>query len=122
LAEVYNQLDETELAYSFYKKAIIIAPEEPITWVSYLEFLIDNEDYEVASETLEDARKYSNDILYDFCNVALLYLNGYRQEANLQLILLLEDGNDAAKLFEIAPELEEDMEIKKIIFSFGNNN
>jgi tetratricopeptide (TPR) repeat protein len=122
LAEVYNQLDETELAYTFYKKAIIIAPEEPITWISYLEFLIDNEDYEVAFETLEDARKYSNDILFDFCEVALNYLNGHRQEAKIQLILLLEDGHNASKLFEIAPELEEDAEIKKIIFSFSNNN
>jgi tetratricopeptide (TPR) repeat protein len=122
LAEVYNQLDETELAYTFYKKAIIIAPEEPITWISYLEFLIDNEDYEIAFETLEDARKYSNDILFDFCEVALNYLNGHRQEAKIQLILLLEDGHNASKLFEIAPELEEDAEIKKIIFSFSNNN
>jgi hypothetical protein len=71
---------------------------------------------------LEDARKYSNDILFDFCEVALNYLNGHRQEAKIQLILLLEDGHNASKLFEIAPELEEDAEIKKIIFSFGNNN
>jgi tetratricopeptide (TPR) repeat protein len=122
MAEVYNQLDETELAYTFYKKAIVIAPEEPITWISYLEFLIDTEDYEAAAETLEDARKYSSDILFDFCEVALLYLNGYRQEANIQLILLLEDGQDSAKLFELAPELEDDNEIRKIVFSFTKNN
>jgi tetratricopeptide (TPR) repeat protein len=122
LAEVYNQLDEVELAYSFYKKAILISPEETITWISYLEFLIDEEDYETAVETLEDAKRYSNDPLFDFCEVALNLLSGRRQEGLVMLIQLLEDGHDALKLFELAPELNEDIEIRNLIFSFTNKN
>lgn len=122
LAEVYNQLDEVELAYSFYKKAILISPEETITWISYLEFLIDEEDYETAIETLEDAKGYSNDPLFDFCEVALNLLSGRRQEGLVLLIQLLEDGHDALKLFELAPELNEDIEIRNLIFSFTNKN
>jgi tetratricopeptide (TPR) repeat protein len=122
LAEVYNQLDEIELAYSFFKKAIVIAPEETITWISYLEFLIDEEDFDTAAEALSDARRYSNDTLFDFCDVALHYLSGYRQEAAVLLIQLLENGHDAGKLFDIAPELQEDPDIRNLIFSFRNNN
>ncbi len=122
LAEVYNQLDQIELAYNFFKKAIQIAPEESITWVSYLEFLIDEEDYETATEILNDAKKYCNDHIFDFSEAAILYLSGYRKEADIILIQLLEHGHDASKLFEIAPELNIDSSIKNLILSFLNKN
>jgi len=122
LAEVYNQLDEVELAYSFFKQAILLAPEETITWISYLEFLIDEEDYEVALEALSDARRYSSDVLYDFCEVALNLLTGARKEGLLQLLLLLENGENYQKLFDLAPDLEGDLEVKALIHNTKNNN
>jgi tetratricopeptide (TPR) repeat protein len=122
LAEVYNQLDEVQLAYSFFKKAIVISPEETITWISYLEFLIDEEDFETAIEALSDARRYNTDVLFDFCEVALNILSGSRKEGILQFMLLLENGEDYQKLYDLAPDLEKDLEISTLIHSYRNKN
>ena len=122
LAEAYNQLDEISLAYSFYKKAILLAPEEMLTWISYLEFLIDEADYDTAFEILKNARDYSNDVLLDFCEAALNILSGARKEGINQFLTLVYNNEDSAKLFEIAPDLEKDAEIISIIRDFQSKN
>lgn len=120
LAEVYNQLDEVDLSHSFFIRATQVSPEKLITWMSYLEFLIDEENYSSAFDTLSDARLHSNHYLYDFVEVSLLFLTGARKEGRVLLLETLVDfPQKAHKVFEIAPDLEDDLEIQQLIVSFS---
>ncbi len=120
MAEVYNQLDEVEMAHSYFNKAILLAPEETITWMSYLEFLIDEEAFSSAFEVIADARKYGYHRLFDLAEVAVLLLSGQRQEGMLQMIQFLEEGSsDFYKIFDIAPELKDDTELLLLIRDFS---
>ena len=123
LAEVYNQLDDVEMAHTYYNQAIVLAPEETIVWISYLEFLIDEESYSAGIETLADARGYSENRLYDLAEVALLLLSGQRHEGVIKLIQVLEeDTMDIPKLFSIEPELENDDEVMTILHDYVSRN
>jgi len=123
LAEVYNQLDDVEMAHNCYNKAILLAPEETIVWISYLEFLIDEESYSSGFEILNDARRYSEHRLYDLTEIAILLLSGKRQEGIIKLIQALEiETSDMTKLFSIAPELENDDEVMTLLHDYISRN
>jgi tetratricopeptide (TPR) repeat protein len=120
LAEVYHQINQLDLAELFFKKAIEIAPEEDISWLSYLEFLIRQRDFDRAFQIISDAKKYCEDILLELFEVVLLVLSGKKQNGLINLMLLLEDQVDISRIFEIAPGLKSDSEINALISSFKN--
>lgn len=123
LAEVYNQIDDVEMAHTYYNQAILLAPDETIVWISYLEFLIDEESYTSGFEVLGDARRYSDQRLYDLAEVALLLLSGQRKEGMIQLMQALEsDISDVQKLFSIAPDLEKDVEVLALVREYVSRN
>lgn len=109
LAEVYNQLDQIEEAHTLFQRATILSPEMPVSWMSYLEFLIDEQDYELAFDVLKEAELCSEHPDYSMFYIALLWLSGQKQEGQVQLIQLLTEMPERVdRLFRIAPELESD--------------
>jgi tetratricopeptide (TPR) repeat protein len=116
LAEVYNQLDQVEEAHTLYQRATVLSPELPISWMSYLEFLIDEQDYELAFEVLEEAERYSIFTDYNLVRIALLWFSGQRKEGQVQLIQLLTSSpKKLNRLLDIAPDLESDIQFMQIV-------
>jgi tetratricopeptide (TPR) repeat protein len=120
LAEVYHQSNQVKLAEVFFKKAIELAPEEDVAWLSYLEFLIRQKDFDTAIDLLPEAKKFCGDILLDLFEVVILILSGKRQLGLINLMLLMEDKIEIDRIFEIAPELKTDPEVNALISSFKN--
>lgn len=116
LAEAFNQLDDLDKAHKYYYKAIEIAPELVTTWINYLEFLIDEESYAFALEILEDASEHCEDLELDYARAAILLESGARKEGLLVLGLALSKDATACKvLFQIAPDMKEDLEVLQFI-------
>lgn len=116
LAEAYNQLDNIEKAHTYYHKAIEIAPELVNTWISYLEFLIDEESYSFALEILDDAKEHCEDLELDYARAAVLLESGARKEGLLVLGLALTEDPAACKvLFQMTPDMKDDLEVLQFI-------
>ncbi len=112
LADAYDANGNSPMAQKYYQKAIETAPAEAIVWIHYIEFLIDEEAYEVALEMLTEARQYTQDLILDCVQAAILIESGNRKAGFVVLgNILKEDENMIDHFFEIAPMLENDSEV-----------
>ncbi len=119
LADAYDAIADSENAQKYYHKAIQLAPENAMVWVHYMEFLIDEGDYKLAMQTLQEAENHTHDLILDCVKAAILLEAGQRKEGLVLLgQILLEDISMSQKLFQIAPLLEEDAEILQFIADF----
>jgi len=109
MAETHNQLNQEEAARNCFQQAAELAPHSPLVWRSYLEFLIDEGDYEQAWLALQSAQLESNADVYDWAAVLLLWQLGQKQAASEQLIMALSTKAWSKHLlFELEPDLEQD--------------
>jgi hypothetical protein len=88
-------------------------------WVSYISFLIDTESFADAYDAIEVAQENvdSTELLY--CKVACYHMNG-KHKAALEMLhfALTEDYKMHESLFELFPDLEEVLALKKMIAEF----
>lgn len=116
LADTYDADGNSEAAHEYYQTALKLAPKELEVWTHYLEFLIDEELYEIALQILEMAKEFTNDALLQCVHAAILLESGNRKEGFVLLgEILAEDEEAVEQLFEIAPDLEEDEEVQQFI-------
>jgi tetratricopeptide (TPR) repeat protein len=119
LADTYDANGNSEAAAEYYQQAIELSPEDTLVWIHYIEFLIDEESYEMALELLQEARKHTEDLLLDCVHAAILLESGSRKEGFVILgNILAEDAGMSEQLFEIAPLLEGDEELQQFIKSY----
>lgn len=119
LADAYDVLENSEKAHEFYHKALAIAPKDVNIWIHYVEFLIDEESYSIAFEMLDDARKFSDDVILDYAYAAVLLESGQRQEGFVVLGQALIDNYEMhQQFFYIAPNLEEDDTVLAFIMHY----
>jgi tetratricopeptide (TPR) repeat protein len=116
LADVYYQCDEIELAIIQYQKAVDISPDHYIGWLQYASFLLLVYGEESAMEVIEEAFFYCDSPELHYLKVVCLISGGKRQDAILSLMQLMEECPEKAPyLFEVMPELKEDLEVKAIL-------
>ena len=119
LADTYDVLEDSEKAHEFYHKAIAIAPKDLNVWIHYIEFLMDEQNYSIALETLEEAQAQINDVILDYAVAAVLLESGQRQEGFVQLGKALAEDYEAHKHFyQIAPSLKDDQAIRSLIMHY----
>jgi len=121
LADACASLDKVDEAHDYYQKAIALAPSETVNWIHYIEFLIDEEQYNAALNMLSEAKIHTDDLLLDCVHAAILLEAGNRKEGLAILISVLsQDVEMGKKLFIIAPMLEEDKDVVQLIMDFAN--
>jgi tetratricopeptide (TPR) repeat protein len=119
LADTYDALENSDKAHTFYHKALAIEPKEVSIWIHYIEFLIDEENYAVAIEMLDEAKEYIEDVLLDFAFAAVLIESGRRQEGFIVLgQALVEDYNMHTYIYQIAPKLADDVSVTSFILQY----
>lgn len=119
LADTYDVLENSEKAHEYYHKAIAIAPKDLNIWIHYVEFLMDEENYAIALEILEEAQAQISDVILDYAVAAVLLESGQRQEGFVQLGKALAADFEAHKHFyQIAPSLKEDQAIRSLILHY----
>jgi tetratricopeptide (TPR) repeat protein len=119
LAQTKAQLGEEGQAEEHYRKAIEIAPDESKFWLEYAFFLVDVFRTEDALSILSTAEISEETTNLQFGQIACLFKLGRRKEACQMLWQALEEGDqDYAIIFEMAPELEDDIEIQTILSSY----
>ena len=123
LAEAYYQLGKEEKARYLLWKAIEVAPDQISTWIQYALLLMALDRFEEALELLDDAAlNLSEDIpdLY-YCRIACLFVMGRRQEALYRLGDALNFYfKEHQLLFDFAPELENEIEVRNLIERYRN--
>ncbi|MCH2045864.1 MAG: tetratricopeptide repeat protein [Saprospiraceae bacterium] len=116
LAQVHQELENTEEVHNFYHKALELQIDLPSIWLGYIRFLIEQGAYLVAAELVEEARKYTTSLQIDYAEAAIYLSAGNRQEGLILLMqALVEDREDYKCLFVVAPELEDDEDIIDLI-------
>ncbi len=119
LAQAQAHLGDFDRAEIFYRKAIDIAPEEGKFWLEYALFLLDTSRAEDALSILSAAEITEDTAKLQFGQIACLFRLGRRKEACQMLWQALEEGDqDYAIVFEMAPELEDDIEVQTILSSY----
>ena len=119
LADTYDVLEDSDKAHEFYHKAIAIAPKDLNIWIHYVEFLMDEENYSLALEILEEAQAHISDVILDYAVAAVLLESGQRQEGFVLLGKALTVDYEAHKHFyQIAPTLKEDSAIQSLILHY----
>ncbi|BDS14402.1 tetratricopeptide repeat protein [Aureispira anguillae] len=119
LADTYDALENSDKAHEFYHKALAIEPKEVGIWIHYIEFLIDEESYAVASEMLDEAREYVDSVLLDYAQAAVLIESGQRQEGFIVLgRALLDNYTIHTYIYQIAPRLKQDPNLASFILSY----
>jgi tetratricopeptide (TPR) repeat protein len=119
LADTYDVLEDADKAHEYYHKAISIAPKDLNIWIHYVEFLMDEENYSLALEILEEAQVHISDVILDYAVAAVLLESGQRQEGFVLLGKALTADFKAHKHFyQIAPTLKEDAAIKSLIMHY----
>jgi tetratricopeptide (TPR) repeat protein len=123
LADTYDALDHSDKAHEFYHKALALAPKEVNIWIHYIEFLLDEENYSVAIEMLEEAREYVDGLILDYAEAAVLLESGQRQQGFVVLgQALIADYAMHIHLFDISPKLEDDTSIMTFILGYKEIN
>ncbi len=110
LGDCEYKLCNYEAADDCYRKVIDYDPENVEGFVTYAEFLFEQNRIMEAAETINAAIAYHpNDSELYYRHVCYLYAGGYQQEAIIKLDEALElDFTQHSLLFEIVPEMEND--------------
>ncbi len=120
LAEVYHQTNEIELAQNFFQKATDIAPETNTCWIYFARFLMQTGKNDEALNLLDEAELYSFGDELIYCRIACLFSLDNRHEALLLLREVLQKNyKKHSCLFEMAPALKDDEDIKSLIATFS---
>ncbi len=118
LANALAQVGDIIQAEDNYWAAINIAESDPIYWLNYANFLINNDRKEEALELLCEAEDNTVGNQAVFGKVACLFCMGRRQEALFRLSeIIIEDYESHPILFEMLPELTDDSEVINLIAS-----
>jgi len=121
LGDTYDALENSDKAHEFYHKALALAPKEVNIWIHYIEFLLDEENYSVAIEMLQEAREYVDDLILDYAEAAVLLEAGQRQQGFVVLgQALIENYGMHIHMFDISPKLEEDANVKAFILQYSD--
>ncbi len=120
LAEVYFKTNELEMAHGFFQKATDVAPDICKSWTNYANFLMLTGKNELALNVLDEAELYSFGPELMYCKVACLFSLGHRNAA-LELLEKAFRKNFKSRkyLFEIAPTLLADKDVKALISGFS---
>lgn len=120
IATAYAQLDDLEQAETHYCTATDIAPEDAQYWLQYALFLMLTSQEEGALEILDLAEETAVGSELVYCRVACLFLLGERQEALLLLSEVLEEAyEDHSLLFNMAPQLQRDVEVISLLRAYS---
>ena len=116
LAEVKVLEEDYEAARDYYKKALRLNPDSMQIWVDYIIFYFDLGHTDKAFAVLDMAAVHIDIIKVEYIKIALLFLAGKRNEGSMLLWdALAKDYKSHRIIFKIAPELEDDAEIRAII-------
>ena len=106
-----------------YNKAANLGQEQSLYWTRFIQFLLKNKNYSKVAKILDKADKYSVGTDLSCCRVAWLFFNDSANEAYTLIEEILQDSNDGLKvLFEILPELKEDVKLKGMVRYFSYSN
>ncbi len=84
VAIAFAELDQPENAVPFFKIAIDNAPDDAKLWKEFALFYIDEQDFELALEILEEAMVYVQSADLEYVKSACLYKMGHKQAALLK--------------------------------------
>lgn len=116
IAEAYTALEEYEKSDYYYRKATETGPEQAEIWCNYAVFYLKLREYKEALKILDEAEYYTCSAELLYCRAAILILDSRREEGLAILHDALTDDLLACwQMFEWAPQLETDKDIKAII-------
>lgn len=120
LAQVYYSLGKEDDAVEHAWKAVEIAPDDQLHWSELARLLTAFGRADEALDILEQAFENAierNELFY--CRSACLFLTGERKKAIRQLRkALTTDFSRHRALFRVAPTLESDADVRKLIDNF----
>lgn len=115
-AEVKIQEEDYQAAQQYFDKAISVDPKATETWVNYAMFYFDLGHTDNAFGLLDEAAHHLEPIIATYMRVAFLFLTEKRNEGSILLWeALLKDYDSHEIIFKIAPDLENDSDIRAII-------
>lgn len=116
LAEVKIIEEDYHAARDCYEKAVSLNPDSLQIWIDYIVFYFDLGYTDKAFAVLDMAAKYLEVNKVKYIKVAFLFLAGKRNEGSVLLWEALSEDYESYKIiFKIAPELEDDSDIRAII-------
>ncbi|MEM1323993.1 MAG: tetratricopeptide repeat protein [Bacteroidota bacterium] len=116
LANTYYRLGRPDKALPLFRKAIEIAPEQTSYWTEYAGYLLEMGRVYEAIELMEDAEINSIGAEIQYCKAVCHFKLGQRVQAlNCTGEGLMENFAAHKLLFELAPELQADKDVKAII-------
>lgn len=119
LAKAYQASGNMERAEKYFKKATDTGPDLFDNWLQYAGFLVRDGRPAEALQVLREAEDLIGEIELVYAQVACLLLLNKQGEAKYVLgELLAEDHRKHTVLFEIAPLLQENKELKDFILSY----
>ena len=116
LGEAYFQCGNMVDAEVYFQKATEIAPDQSEFWTQLATFYIDTAVPERAVEVLEEASMYSWSPEFSYCKIVALIQCGLRKEALALLHEALSESYESHELlFSIEPDIQEDIEVIRIL-------
>ncbi len=116
LGEAYYMIGDMHSATEAFNRSIELAPEMSEYWVRLITFLMDEERYEEALESINSAflNTYGTELLY--CHAAYCFRTGNRNEGmNHFNEAITENYTMHASFLDLCPDLGKDNEILSII-------
>ncbi len=117
LGRVQYELDQSPQALISYREALRIRPDYPPHWVQYSRMLVENGEREAAIEASAEAIAHCGDLaVLLYLQAACLMVSGRHREGAevLQRALDLDLASHPI-LFELFPELEQDIRVLELI-------
>lgn len=119
VAEANYQLDNNVIADEWFKEALVLDTNNTDLWVQYISFLIALDAFSEAYKAIDLAEEYCGDLEIQCCKVAAYYQHHHRKEAIIILqSMMMEYEESGELLFELFPELKEEMPIVDCINRF----
>ncbi len=116
LAEVKILEEDYEAARDNFEKAVSVEPGSISIWIDYIVFYFDIGHVEKAFSLLDRTAAYIDIFKVYYMRIALLFLSGKKNEGRILLWdTLIQDYDSHEIIFKIAPELEDDSDIRAII-------
>lgn len=116
LAETHAALFHQAQAHEYYQQAIAHTTEDVRYWWAYLRFLTKEAMYSTALNIIDTAQEHLQEKELLYAQAAILFESGARQDAFVWLMqALLHNPNAHNSLYDLVPDLEEDIQIRDFI-------